>query len=239
MADLGEDDESGEEMDEEEMRREREREKIRLLKQRKIRTCGLKLPGQRIEGGSAAVFVRHDVEDESMDVDISIDHDESSNQNENHTTSSLLTQVNSNSDHKPSRNRRPTKKKLQSSSEEPLPNSRSRKKSRIGAPPNSKPPPPPPPLSPPKSRASSPPNDRATNTQDTTRKPKPETYKQAWSISEQHLLEQLLEQIPEGEKHRYVSGIFLDSFYLLSRRFGKLTMDDGCILLDGRKFRAR
>jgi hypothetical protein len=35
-----------------------------------------------------------------------------------------------------------------------------------------------------------------------TGKPKPETYKQAWSVSEQHLLEQLLEQIPDGEKYR-------------------------------------
>ncbi|GLB39612.1 putative SANT SWI3, ADA2, N-CoR and TFIIIB'' DNA-binding domains containing protein [Lyophyllum shimeji] len=34
-------------------------------------------------------------------------------------------------------------------------------------------------------------------------KPKPETYKQAWSVSEQHLLEQLLEEIPDGEKNRW------------------------------------
>ncbi|KAF8638461.1 hypothetical protein AX17_002195 [Amanita inopinata Kibby_2008] len=34
-------------------------------------------------------------------------------------------------------------------------------------------------------------------------KPKSETYKQAWSVSEQHLLEQLLEQIPAGEKNRW------------------------------------
>ncbi|RXW22778.1 hypothetical protein EST38_g3080 [Candolleomyces aberdarensis] len=34
-------------------------------------------------------------------------------------------------------------------------------------------------------------------------KPKPETYKQAWSVSEQHLLEQLLEEIPDGEKFRW------------------------------------
>jgi hypothetical protein len=35
-------------------------------------------------------------------------------------------------------------------------------------------------------------------------KAKPETYKQAWSISEQHLLERLLDEIPEGEKNRWV-----------------------------------
>ncbi|KAK7683662.1 hypothetical protein QCA50_013038 [Cerrena zonata] len=34
-------------------------------------------------------------------------------------------------------------------------------------------------------------------------KPRPETYKQAWSISEQHLLERLLEEIPDGEKNRW------------------------------------
>ena len=34
-------------------------------------------------------------------------------------------------------------------------------------------------------------------------KPKSETYKQAWSDSEQHLLERLLSEIPDGEKNRY------------------------------------
>jgi len=37
-------------------------------------------------------------------------------------------------------------------------------------------------------------------------KPKSETYKQAWSISEQHLLERLLTEIPDGEKNRYVTS---------------------------------
>ncbi|KAF5372552.1 hypothetical protein D9758_005157 [Tetrapyrgos nigripes] len=32
---------------------------------------------------------------------------------------------------------------------------------------------------------------------------KPETYKQAWTSEEQHLLEKLLEEIPEGEKNRW------------------------------------
>jgi hypothetical protein len=36
-------------------------------------------------------------------------------------------------------------------------------------------------------------------------KPKSETYKQAWSISEQHLLERLLTEIPDGEKNRYAA----------------------------------
>jgi hypothetical protein len=37
-------------------------------------------------------------------------------------------------------------------------------------------------------------------------KPKSETYKQAWSISKQHLLERLLTEIPDGEKNRYVTS---------------------------------
>jgi hypothetical protein len=44
-------------------------------------------------------------------------------------------------------------------------------------------------------------------------KPKSETYKQAWSISEQHLLERLLTEIPDGEKNRYVT-------FFSSRRSG-------------------
>ncbi len=40
-------------------------------------------------------------------------------------------------------------------------------------------------------------------------KPRSETYKQAWSVSEQHLLERLLAEIPEGEKNRYVTTLCL------------------------------
>ena len=38
---------------------------------------------------------------------------------------------------------------------------------------------------------------------DKKEKPKSETYKQAWSVSEQHLLERLLSEIPDGEENRY------------------------------------
>ncbi|KAH9047752.1 hypothetical protein EDB84DRAFT_1434658 [Lactarius hengduanensis] len=38
-----------------------------------------------------------------------------------------------------------------------------------------------------------------------TKKPKSETYKGAWSISEQHFLERLLTEIADGEKNRYKS----------------------------------
>ncbi|KAF5350587.1 hypothetical protein D9756_008596 [Leucocoprinus leucothites] len=184
-------DESESEIDEEEARRQREREKIRLLKQRKIRTCGLKLPGLRIEG-SSAVFVRHDVEDESMDVDISLDQDESSIPSATVTPQPPQPPQPPGPLSKPSRPRRPpTKKKY--AAEDPLPNPRSPKKARKDNP--SKPPPPPPDQ---QQRATEP----SSKQEKGIGKSKPETYKQAWSVSEQHLLEQLLEQIPEGEKYR-------------------------------------
>ncbi|KXN83810.1 ZZ-type zinc finger-containing protein 3 [Leucoagaricus sp. SymC.cos] len=179
-------DETESEIDEEEAHRQREREKIRLLKQRKIRTCGLKLPGLRMQG-STAVFVRHDAEDESMDVDISLDHDEANSQN-NHVLSLPPESQPQSLPPKFSRSRRPTQKNL--IVEDSLPNSRPRKKIRKDGVPK-------PPQLPPRPTEPS-----FINTKDTG-KPKPETYKQAWSVSEQHLLEQLLEQIPEGEKYRW------------------------------------
>ena len=49
-------------------------------------------------------------------------------------------------------------------------------------------------------------------------KPKSETYKVAWSVSEQHLLERLLEEIPEGEKQRCadkLSLLFINFFLVI------------------------
>ena len=46
-------------------------------------------------------------------------------------------------------------------------------------------------------------------------KPKSETYKQAWSESEQNLLEQLLEKIPDGEKNRCVAVFLLHCFAIV------------------------
>lgn len=46
----------------------------------------------------------------------------------------------------------------------------------------------------------------ASSTDDTsteTNRLRSDTYKQAWSISEQHLLERLLTEIPDGERNRY------------------------------------
>ena len=44
-------------------------------------------------------------------------------------------------------------------------------------------------------------------------KPRSDTYKQAWSMEEQHLLERLLEEIPDGEKNRFA---FLLLFSIIS-----------------------
>ncbi|KAF8916295.1 hypothetical protein CPB85DRAFT_1432315 [Mucidula mucida] len=43
----------------------------------------------------------------------------------------------------------------------------------------------------------------ATKAPPTSSKPRPETFKQAWSDSEQHLLERLLEEYPDGVKNRW------------------------------------
>ncbi|KAF7762090.1 hypothetical protein Agabi119p4_8683 [Agaricus bisporus var. burnettii] len=163
MSDL-EDDNSESEIDTEQLRREREREKIRQLKKRKIRTCGLKLPSLRMEG-STAVFIRHDVEDESMDVDISlVDDNQPGKFYPKHRVTREAHKIDI-----PSSKSQPRKKVRKNDSEKSPP---------------------------PNLQADLPPSKE-------TRKPKPETYKQAWSVSEQHLLEQLLEQIPEGEKYRW------------------------------------
>ena len=175
-------DESESEIDEEEANRRREREKIRLLKQRKIRTCGLKLPGLR---SSNAVFIRHDVEDESVDVDISLDQDPSIDHAPIITSQSFETLS------KSSRTRKPTIKK-QNAITDPLLRSWPLKKAR-------KDDPPPPSY---QQLEQEPMTGPSPKHMKVSGKPKPETYKQAWSVSEQHLLEQLLEQIPEGEKYR-------------------------------------
>lgn len=181
-------DESESEVDEEEAHRLREREKIRLLKQRKIRTCGLKLPGLRIEG-SNAVFVRHDVEDESVDVDISLDQDHSTDHTSIITPHQLLKAPS-----KSSRTRKPTIKK-QNAIEDSLPHPRLPNTARKDDPPK----PPPPNYEQLEQVLMTEPSSKHAKE---SGKPKSETYKQAWSVSEQHLLEQLLEQIPEGEKYR-------------------------------------
>jgi hypothetical protein len=57
-------------------------------------------------------------------------------------------------------------------------------------------------------------------------KPRSETYKQAWSVSEQHLLERLLAEIPDGEKNRYATSLCLrDELPLMDTTCKKMVQD--------------
>lgn len=212
-------------------KRERARAKIRDLKKRRIKSdlvVGCKLG----EEGSNGVFVRHDTEDESAEVNVSIDTPQScvstpldgfpdqisdpmdvdnvnaatlgeATQHANPRQPVVLRRDNAN---RSSRTRKPSLK-LQSQS--------------LTAPTRLKNEPSPtyPPSMPsqcldkhcrdiaeindaarkPKTQPPSVPEVNAD-----TDKNRSETYKQAWSISEQHLLERLLDEIPDGERNRYV-----------------------------------
>ncbi|KAI6141754.1 hypothetical protein BKA82DRAFT_994800 [Pisolithus tinctorius] len=206
-------------------KRERACAKIRELKKRKVRpdlVVGCKLG----EEGSDLVFVRHDMEDESAAVDVSVDTptvtpvDRSSVQEDTAETKGMDTclvtpseqagcsgssrsnsgpPVHTDTFSRPSRIRKPSLK-LQSQD--------------FGEPRSSSPLQPPTPSLGKRSRD-------ACEVKTSTRKPKTEqlspvteltveasklrsdTYKQAWSISEQHLLERLLEEIPDGERNRW------------------------------------
>ncbi|KAI6014979.1 hypothetical protein F5J12DRAFT_904353 [Pisolithus orientalis] len=206
-------------------KRERACAKIRELKKRKVRpdlVVGCKLG----EEGSDSVFVRHDMEDESAAVDVSVDTpavtpvDGSFVQEDTAETKGMDTCLVTPSEQagcsgssrsnsgppvytdtfsRPSRTRKPSLK-LQSQD--------------FGEPRGSSPLQPPTPSLGKRSRD-------ACEVKTSTRKPKTEqlspvteltveasklrsdTYKQAWSISEQHLLERLLEEIPDGERNRW------------------------------------
>ncbi|KAH0831352.1 hypothetical protein J3R83DRAFT_14014 [Lanmaoa asiatica] len=211
-------------------KRERARGKIRDLKKRKIRTdlvVGCKLG----EEGSDGVFVRHDIEDEGAEVDLSMGTPQSclsmpldgpldqisdlmEADNAGAVTPAQHTKLPNpprtrqpvvpwrDSVNRPSRTRKPSVK-LQSQSLRALtelkkePSSTSMSSQSLGK------------------RC----RDIA-EIDDAVRKPMAEplslsevnadtdknrsdTYKQAWSISEQHLLERLLEEIPDGERNRW------------------------------------
>ncbi|KAH9928011.1 uncharacterized protein BXZ73DRAFT_102517 [Epithele typhae] len=205
--------------DPEELRRAREREKIRELKKRRIVGDG----GQSHFGGLglrrpvSAVFIRRDVEDESAEVDIWM----SEGEEEDGAPSALgggssaepvLMAVDTPPTSVSSplsaplqlpdtavRERRPTRKAREA--QEASTSAASSSKGSIKVKPRVKlmlgPPPPPPP--PPPDQPSSPTEPAL----DRKGKARSDTYKQAWSVSEQHLLERLLEEIPDGEKNRW------------------------------------
>ncbi|KAI0767498.1 hypothetical protein C8Q74DRAFT_1280744 [Fomes fomentarius] len=195
---------SDEETDPEEMRRAREREKIRELKKRRIEGDAGKA-GLGLRRPVAGVFIRRDQEDESAEVDISMADEKDGTQSVQGSGSEVVsmavdtpaTSLPSPSSVAPSAHESIGKER------------RSTRKAQTEAKSTAK--------APPKAKAQAKPVPKAVPEQDedeelaTTAEPpqdkkgkaKSETYKQAWSVSEQHLLERLLEEIPDGEKNRW------------------------------------
>ncbi|KAI9056429.1 hypothetical protein FKP32DRAFT_1615928 [Trametes sanguinea] len=196
---------SDDEPDPEELARAREREKIRELKKRRIDGsaaapvfAGL---GLRRPAATQGVFIRQDQEDESAEVDIYMaDEDASGRRGAEAASQEIGMDVDATTSTalsvappqpppaKPgfASERRSSRKvkaepKAPTAKAKPQPKAKARAKAET---PDDSPEP------------SGPPRDR-------TGKAKSETYKQAWSDSEQHLLERLLEEIPEGEKNRW------------------------------------
>jgi hypothetical protein len=192
--------EDEEEINPEELKRERERAKIRELKKRKI-TCGLTIPSR--SRGLDGVYIRRDLEDESGEVDISLDDEyqpgglavsypDSTPMDIDIPDTPHPSPVRKTTLAKQSRTRRPSTKVRTVGEADSQAANNSRRKSTLNAAFQD--------ADPPTSEISTEPTlgkrPRGTN------KPKPETYKQSWSVSEQHLLERLLEEIPDGEKNR-------------------------------------
>ncbi|KAI0372427.1 hypothetical protein BV20DRAFT_964012 [Pilatotrama ljubarskyi] len=201
------------EPDPEELRRAREREKILELKKRRVEGdasapvfAGL---GLRRPAVTQAVFIRQDQEDESAEVDISMEDEKAaSGETPQNTQSSTLEDVPMVVDAPSSPPALPPPKppKATASSKQERRSSRrvqvdakegsSRAKNTGKAKAKAQPKPGTQTLEDSPEPAAEPPHDK-------NGKAKSETYKQAWSVSEQHLLERLLEEIPEGEKNRW------------------------------------
>ncbi|KAL1948553.1 hypothetical protein VTO73DRAFT_12628 [Trametes versicolor] len=202
---------SDDEPDPEELRRAREREKIRELKKRRIEGdadasvyAGL---GLRRPTATQGVFIRQDQEDESAEVDISLDDSGAGVRKARGSTSEAvpmevdapptssspfpasvpLPAISADT----SKERR-APRKVQTEAKAKA--SSARTKNTVKAKVQSKPKP--------EAREDSP-EPAADPPRDKNGKAKSDTYKQAWSVSEQHLLERLLEEIPEGEKNRW------------------------------------
>ncbi|TBU25361.1 hypothetical protein BD311DRAFT_669784 [Dichomitus squalens] len=200
---------SDEEVDPEELCRAREREKIRELKKRRIEGDALGGNGAAFSGLGlrkpvAGVFIRRDQEDESAEVDISMAEDESARSVPGSTSEvapmAVDTPATSVASLPPSataereaytRERRPSRKAQENAKNVVTVKAKAKVKGRVQAKTKAEP----------KENSEEPP--AAAPPADKNGKAKSETYKQAWSVSEQHLLERLLEEIPEGEKNRW------------------------------------
>ncbi|KAI0942859.1 hypothetical protein AcV7_002155 [Taiwanofungus camphoratus] len=213
-------DEEEEAPDSEELKRAREREKIRELKKRRIDRASAApvFSGLRRPRAVNGVFIRRDQEDESAEVDIfhsemvgdadgersilgsgsetvpiDVDTPPTSVTSPGSIISSLPPSG-STATERPVRERRPTRKaqagiplRTRGEKDSSAPEFQI-KRERDGVDALLNP-----------TAVSSPqgPEEQAKG------RPKSDTYKQAWSVSEQHLLERLLEEIPDGEKNRW------------------------------------
>jgi hypothetical protein len=187
---------SDDEIDPLEAKKQLEREKIRELKKRRINS-GLKLPSRLSIDGSDAVYVRRDQEDESGEVDVfDFGTVKSTTPSTSHSIEPILVggfaddaSSNTSTAELPASRTR-TKARPQSSQQAldiSVPKANGKRKQQRELSPDTD-----------TTQLASRKGSRSTG------KIKPETYKQAWSVSEQHLLERLLEEIPDGEKNRYV-----------------------------------
>jgi len=220
MSDVSDDEPT---IDPAEARREAERAKLRELKKRKIRGTygglGL-LPshapiGKARHGHEVGVYIRRDVEDESPEVDITMNDAAAEGRGAGVSLNSKTTTASPPPSRTPSRVRKPTHKaqsypQPRGRPKQPVIEQESDEEEGGGA------------------EADVP----ATKTKAPRGQPgklKSETYKQAWSVSEQCLLEKLLEEIPDGEKNRcvvlsrpFLSGIGIHEPYI-HRRWQKIS----------------
>lgn len=185
-----------------ELKRQRDRDRIRELKRRKI-GCGLTV--RTTVRGDEAVFVRRDTGDESVEVDMSLDGEPSSARSQADEMGVAMP--------RPMMSRAPTTPSVQSDVSSPMVEPtivRVRRPSKKlqdlelnvahkGGRTKAK-------AAPIKVEPKPEPDEDSLESPSTgpNGKPRSETYKQAWSVSEQHLLERLLEEIPDGEKNRCV-----------------------------------
>ncbi|KAI1792792.1 hypothetical protein LXA43DRAFT_1005127 [Ganoderma leucocontextum] len=200
---------SDEEVDPEELRRVREREKIRELKKRRIEgdaaLAGLGL-GLGLRKPVAGVFIRRDQEDESAEVDIAMADEESARSVAGSTSEVVgdtpATSVASLPRATPmergasTRERRPTRKAQENAKDAAEAKAKAKVKAKAKAKTQAKS------KAEPEEKEDAPSATEPSLDQNGTAKS--ETYKQAWSVSEQHLLERLLEEIPDGEKNRWL-----------------------------------
>ncbi|KAI0643809.1 hypothetical protein C8Q79DRAFT_155364 [Trametes meyenii] len=198
LALLSDDDEP----DPEELRRARERDKIRELKKRRIEGdadapvyAGL---GLRRPAATQGVFIRRDQEDESAEVDISMDEPRSVHSAQRAGSVEKAVPMAVDAPSKPTspppaspagngKARRSTRKaevKAPVARVKSTGRTKTQAKAKLEVPEDS-------------------PEPNAVPSRDKNGKAKSDTYKQAWSVSEQHLLERLLEEIPDGEKNRW------------------------------------